>query len=340
MNYGAEMQAYATVRALTELGHDVSIIDLRLEDINILSVKGRIAKVIEPFSLDYRHFHNFWSRYFPKTIRYKSVEALRKNPPQADMYLVGSDQTWNPNIMKSLFPVSLLEFGDDNVIRASYASSFGVNYWDFPATLTEVMSSALKKFKFISCREKTGCDILQQMFGVKLVSNVLDPTLLHQDYTEITGELKESKTLAYYPLSSTDNETGKYAKSLASLLNLDPINVNCIEYIGNKIIWNRTPIEEWIFSIGSAQFVLTKSFHGLAFSLIHKRQFAIVNNKNVSSRISDLLALLGLQGRLFKTYDEMMESKIWEDKIDYNIITPKLEALRKQSWDYLMNLKS
>ena len=31
-NYGAELQTYATIKILKELGHDVEIIDIRLSD--------------------------------------------------------------------------------------------------------------------------------------------------------------------------------------------------------------------------------------------------------------------------------------------------------------------
>ena len=32
-NYGAEMQTYATIRALRELGYEVEVVDIRLSDV-------------------------------------------------------------------------------------------------------------------------------------------------------------------------------------------------------------------------------------------------------------------------------------------------------------------
>lgn len=337
MNYGAEMQAYATIRALTELGHDVVIIDLRLEDIRKSSIKEYIVKKILLFSPARRSFEQFWSKYFFNRVRYSSIKKLYATPPSADMYLVGSDQTWNPQIMQSLISVSVLDFGESDIMRASYASSFGINSWSFSVELTNKIKNSLSKFKYISCREKTGCNILEQVFKLNAV-NTLDPTLLHENYSEITGEVKELPILAYYPLSIADNELQNYAFEIADILNLKPVNVNEGKKMIGNIIWDRTTIEEWISNIAASQFVLTKSFHGLAFSLIYKRQFAIVINNNKSSRIIDLLSALGLEERLFSNFKQLMDSKIWEHPIDYSKISPQLNILREQSWNFLKQM--
>ena len=85
-NFGAEMQAYATLRALKELGHDVFLVDLRLDDIRDISLKGKIASLIENISPNYRNFKKFWNKNFPKAVRYRSWDDLKKNPCHADMY--------------------------------------------------------------------------------------------------------------------------------------------------------------------------------------------------------------------------------------------------------------
>ena len=45
-NYGAELQAYATVKVLQQLGHDVEMIDIRLSDCSHPNWKGRIGRFI------------------------------------------------------------------------------------------------------------------------------------------------------------------------------------------------------------------------------------------------------------------------------------------------------
>lgn len=302
-NYGAEMQAYATIRALEELGHEVKLIDIRLSDISKPSLKGRIAKYIEPFTPAEKKFQLFWKQNIKTTVRYRSAIQLQANPPKADMYIVGSDQVWNPEIAKSLTPIFFLNFGGDNVIRASYASSFGTNQWNGSVELTELVRKQLGKFKAVSCREKTGCVLLKSDFNVES-QNVLDPTLLHCNYEELIGVRECKNTLAFYPLAM-DADLEEYTKSLSERLGLQWVNVNKKQYLLRNIVWQRNSIEEWISAIASASLVVTRSFHGLAFSIIYHRQFIVVNNTNRSSRLTDLLSSLGLEDRFFKTIEEV-----------------------------------
>ena len=117
-NYGATMQAYATYRAVKESGHTPEFIDLRLP--YAPSLKSRLV-----FGLKRYRFNNFRKKHFKNLTdkTYRSVEELRRNPPASDCYLVGSDQTWNPQIGKKLLPAFFLTFGDDSVRRVTYATS-------------------------------------------------------------------------------------------------------------------------------------------------------------------------------------------------------------------------
>ena len=107
--------------------------------------------------------------------------------------------------------------------------------------------------------------------------------------------------------------------------------------LGLPIVWNRNSVKRWMKTIGEAAFVVTGSFHGLAFSLINHRQFVIVNpNKNGrNSRITDLLRLLGLMDRFFTSVEDAKASKVWTQKIDYDKVDLELSKARQYSWDYL-----
>lgn len=331
------MQAYATVKALRKLGHDVEIVDFRLFESNhsLRSIVGRCLNEITPAQ---RSFEKFWKKYIKNiSCHYLNVAELRNNPPKADVYLVGSDQVWNEDITGERSAAYLLDFGGENVKRISYASSIGVSEWNFSQSYTEIASQQLKKFVALSCREITGANILSQKFNLN-ITQVLDPTLLHQDYKEITGSIQESKNLVFYPLSVGDTSAVSFCKDLATKQNLKYVNANPYTFIPFlSIVWKRNSIAQWISAIGGASLVVTGSFHGLAFSLIYHRQFILINDNKQgrNSRMMDLLNYLGLEHRLFKTPAEAMASKVWEETIDYQVVDAKLNQARTESWNYL-----
>ena len=94
-------------------------------------------------------------------------------------------------------------------------------------------------------------------------------------------------------------------------------------------------------TIAEAELVITPSFHGLAFSLIYHRQFVIVlgpEGKRRSTRLTSLLAQLGLENRLFTNVEDVMKSNVLSRKINYEDVDKKLAELRSQSYNYLRKL--
>lgn len=335
-NYGAEMQAYATIKALKKLGHNVKMIDIRLSDIEKRSIKGKIASVIESCSPGDKKFKRFWHKYIPCTKRYRSKRELYRYAPQADIYMVGSDQVWNPDITKDLTDVFFLNFGNQSVRRVGYAPSFGTECWNYPNLRIEV-DSYLTNFDFITCREESGIEILSNTFNVT-AKCVVDPTLLFSDYSELTGPIYPKNTLVYYPIYK-DLELEECAIYVANILGLDPINNKNIKYLFNNAVWDFNSIEGWIKNIAESQFVLTRSFHGIVFSIIYNRQFAVIGSKNNrSTRIINLLSKLGLEDRYSSNVDELRKSKPWESRIDYTSVNEKLKKLRENSWAALIEM--
>ena len=112
-----------------------------------------------------------------------------------------------------------------------------------------------------------------------------------------------------------------------------PIGVNIL----GTIIWNRNSLEGWIKDIAEAKFVITPSFHGVAMSIVHHRNFAVlVAQKDRATRIFSLLSQLGLQDRVFYSIEELDSAKPWNQTIDYTEIDEKLKELRKNSIAYLI----
>lgn len=337
-NYGAEMQAYATIKILQLLGHNVELIDFRLSDTRVNTFKGIVIGLLGSLTLETCKFRRFWSKYIPKTRRYRSKRDLMTNPPHADIYMIGSDQVWNPDITGDAAIIFFLPFGSKSIKRIAYAPSFGTNNWLASADLTKQVKDLLSSFAHVSCREETGVNILRQVFNIR-AQPVLDPTLLHLNYEELIGPVHKKNILSYYPLSDfVELET--CSKEIAAKMGLKFRNINAKRYLIKRITWNRASIEDWIRNIAESAFVVTPSFHGVAFSLIYHVPFIVIKQPNIqnrSSRITDLLSILGLENRFFNSTQEALLSEVWMDPIDFKKVDQRLHSLREKSIEYIKN---
>lgn len=333
-NFGAEMQTYATVKALQRLGHDVIVIDYRLNEPR--RVKDFIVTFFDSLTPSSHKFNLFWDAYIPSTKHYYSSAELKANPPKADLYLVGSDQVWNPAITKEKCLDFFFSFLQSKERRSAYASSFGCSKWPTDKLLTDRVKEKLLLFENVSCREQTGVEILKDIFGLTATC-VLDPTLLFSGYPELTGEIVAKETFVYYPLFG-GQEMDFFCKEIASMLNLKFIDNNRHKYWLNGRIWDRPSVAEWVRNFAEAKYVATQSFHGTAFSLIYKKQFFTVYSGNKVSRIADLLDSLGILDRLYPSVEAAREARPWETPIDYVEVDKRLCEMRRTSWDYLKDL--
>lgn len=339
-NYGAELQTYCTTKVIKDLGHDIQVIDYRLSETEE-KPGGIIRKIvwffIKTFTLSRLKKEWFWYRHIPKTNLYKTKESLLKNPPKASIYIVGSDQVWNPQITGVNADLFFLNFGPSSVKRASYASSFGVSKWSGTKDITDIAKRQLQSFVGVSCRELSGVHILNNEFGVE-ATNVLDPTLLLDNYNEIIGSVSPKQTLAYYPLRP-NKRTADFCLELCKEQKLTFVKANYSVRLLKYIEWDKASIHYWLKSIAEASLVVTSSFHGTAVSIVlHKPFIVVVTEQEIlerSSRIIDLLKLLGLEERYFTDYNELKKSRIWEKEIDYNFVDEKLSRQKNYSIDYL-----
>ena len=332
INNGAMLQAYATARALKELGHEVQFIDLRQPEPHHSGLTKYVVNAIY-FKRDVA-IKRFKSHFYPPlTQQYLSVEELRANPPLVDCLVVGSDQVWNPDISKEMAMAYFLDFGDEKAKRFSYASSFGVNSWP-NCDITPEVQKALDRFDHLSVREATAVSILKETFGKDSIV-VVDPTMLFRDYAELTGDVPEKNEVVCYKL----NRTSEFYDNIDEVKQLTGIPVRLLNnsYPVRGFRYTYPPsVEEWIRRIGGAQYVITDSFHGAVFSILYHRKFAVIKNNNgKDSRLLDLLKAVGLENRAYDSVKALQEDRKWMDTIDYSIVLPKIEKLRKSSWDYL-----
>ena len=188
-NYGAVLQAYALQEKLKSLGHNVEFIEYcpnylidpyKIIPKNIFSSKSvfRIIKDILFLTLTLRkriiRSKNFI--HFIKNNLNHSQGGINTVTKIHDIYIVGSDQIWNPKITKGF---DLTYWGNfktgENIKKITYAASMGI--CDLSKEEVTFIKSSLINFYGISVREKNLVELLQPLTD-KPIKLVLDPTLI------------------------------------------------------------------------------------------------------------------------------------------------------------------
>lgn len=322
-NNGALLQCYALSTYLKGLGHEVFLYDV-------------------PFFQSLEWVHNLKERIFSR----KMLKFIRTYLPhytsdlstQADVYMVGSDQVWNPAIVMSQLGNYMLAFAPKGSKKVSYAASFGID--KLPDDInTDEVANLLKDFQYITVRETSGVLICENQLGVK-VNHVLDPTFLLKDYSEIIGNesnRNESNNLVVYKLNYS-YDWYLNAKSIAEQLGckLKELNGRRLKKSGDLHGFNvkDKSVREWLTAIANAKYVITDSFHGCVFSIIFGKRFVIVPGiKSRSTRLTSLLADLDLSDRIVNDFSDWKQ--VLQTPIDYEKVNQKLDVLRERCYSNL-----
>ena len=97
------------------------------------------------------------------------------------------------------------------------------------------------------------------------------------------------------------------------------------------------PVEQWLASFCDADFVVTDSFHGCVLSiLMHKKFLAVGNSRRGMARLSSLLNMFGLEGRLVHGIDPEDDGEYFLSDIDWEAVDEKLKAFKEESMKFLL----
>ena len=295
----------------------------------------KIAIFKAPYQIIRQHTDRFIHKYichFYKKIWDSDIAS------RFDAVIVGSDQVWRPKYSQPIEEAFLSFLGDADIKRIAYAASFGVDYCEYTDEQRKRCSSLLKKFNAVSVRESSGVQLCQEYFDTKAIQ-VLDPTLLlsADDYRALIkkGKTQPSKgNLLVYMLDRT-KEKEAFVERIAQEKGLTPFWMSSDVDDDTLPLEQRIkmPVEQWLRSFDDAEFVLTDSFHGCVFSIIFRKQFLAMGNKERGlSRFQSLLALFSLQDRLILSPDEYKSNL---SSIDYDQVQARLKFLQTQSFSFL-----
>lgn len=353
-NYGQILQNYALQRILREKGHEPFLIKyFPPKDYKWSWVRRhmKFLKLVIPKKRDeylrecaikrankQRKFNDFKRKHLVMTSKTYGYRDLIINPPIADVYITGSDQVWNTysdggkltRDQVNQFRAFLLDFGKPETVRIAYAASWGRRV--ISTEEKEICSTLLSRFSYLSVREHSGVDVCKDIgFDAKLIA---DPTLLlsSEDYRTLYRGKVNKEEPAYiflYYRGSGDLDVDavyEWARRKSLQVVFVPYNgFTCSKY---KMAY--PTIQEWLFYIDHAEYVITDSFHCSLFSILFNKKLGVVKalSKGIGTnlRFDSLFEITGVDARYIYNgcYDEL-EKPV--QVFDRNHITESLPSL-------------
>lgn len=348
-NYGAVLQCYGLQEALKAMGHDVQVIDYRPDYLwkpyKVFNIQRfRTNSLYELLKLVAKETillpnrikrHRAFDDFIKKRFNLSHSITQQDIPSCYDVYVMGSDQIWNPKITKGFDQVyfGYFSFQKANKKYVAYAASMESTKLE-PNSINFLLKS-LNNFDAISVREMQLAEQLHSLTGKK-IETVLDPTLLvdHSIWNKIAIEpLKKKGYVLVYQIRM-DTNVMHIADSIANQLNTHVIEITgnlTFQFNNRKRVQYASP-EEFLGLIKNAACILTTSFHGTAFSVIFNRPFyCIALNDGYDTRSQSLLASIGLEHRIIGKNDMPVFSTIDYD----NGINDCIMNMRAASMQFL-----
>ncbi len=369
-NYGAILQAVALLKAVEILGHEGCLIDYRYNSMRqmLMFIPARIR--IRLCRMDDYYIYNlpeavkvFFTRNESPVaegleeifdefkaeldstipVNYKSIKKINE---QMDFFISGSDQVWS---CTKVFPdySFLLDFVSDNNKKGSYAASFGVS--ELPDVFKQKYKELLSQYRFLSVRENSGNEIIEKLIGKK-ARVCLDPTLLfnYEEWIKICpGQKYDNELSGEYILVYTVSYSEYVIKTAQEISKLTGLPLRVVTVRTGNCVPKDSECPEpvrWIHMIKNASYIITNSFHAVAFSVNFSKHFIFEVNpgeaaSGTMSRINDLLATLGITNRVVNSGMDFTEKcDLLKADIDYTSVMKKLDHERKESWEYLKNM--
>lgn len=350
-NYGALLQAYALRTYLQSLGHEVSFVDYWPDyHVNYFKLFAwkRFMAANWKGKIEYLLGATVW--LCPRMTRSKRLQRFiherlgvtgtprynekTKATEHYDVVVYGSDQIWRRQNMGGV-GFDDWYFGADNVVadkKIVYAGSMGTvktNEKD-----DAYVKQMMQNFEHISVRE---ADLDSYLKGLGVTSQqVIDPVFLlsKEEWEAVADKKKEKgKYILFYNLLNKP-ESVRFTEQLSKKTGLPVKELNkkmSFRHLGERYI-SGASVEEFLRLVHDAEYVVSNSFHGVAFSLIFQKQFFAVGFGERGNRVKTLLANGGVPER-FVT--ETNISPLLLKPIDYLPVSQKLEEVIGVSKQYL-----
>lgn len=338
-NYGGVLTCYSLYSVLCSLGYTVLMIDIPTITVD------RKQEKIDTMSRRFGRKH-----YLPLT----TVSSMEDLNDYCDMFVSGTDQMWNYNQrQRSTGRYDYyLAFANDSKNTITYATSYGDK---LSCNDAEYMSKAKRyaqRIKHISVREDYCIEGLRKIYNVES-AQVLDPIFLSsvEVYKNIAAascyNLKKTNYVLSFILNPSEEKirvsryiAAKLNYTLITISDPEPLNKRRIRaMLGDCSEWKEDiELEDFVALMINADFIFTDSYHGTCLSMLLRKNFiSLANKERGAGRFISLYRTFNVKNTLIKTVDEVYEKEILFNKKDYNEFETVLYKRRTESLAWLVN---
>ena len=355
-NFGAVCQAYGLQQTLLDMGYtDVLFLNYnpkylkdRYDPLRLWKLPNFKVSFLHKISRFLRWCSIILATYYRNTKFNSSIKRLLHQTDkvlcqvndfedeEADILICGSDQIWNIALTKVLDPVFFGLAMKKTGKVVAYAPSTEIS--SLSENVIRELEEKTAHFSSISVREQLVKEKLQS-FLPQPIEVCVDPTILcsKEAYNKIASRnLVNAPYICVYAYYPDEKIVQDVIKTIPSY---EKYEVHYISFTAASIDkWLdqsyhfAISVEDFISFFKHASYVVTNSFHGLAFSLMFEKNFMVTWMDKVSTRSESLLKDVDLTNRMVHDVSEVK----W-DEIDYLRVNHSLNKLRYHSRDFLIH---
>lgn len=281
----------------------------------------------------------FARKYLRTTKRLLNQKDLIKLNELTNTFIVGSDQVFRYDYLDNSY---FLDFVPRKA-KIAFSASFGISTFNCPTEELESYRYLLSRFDYVSVRERSGINIVNETLKRDQVDYIIDPVFCIKDEYNIIADnselsIKEEPYLLVYILDTNEKKVHFVNEILKSLR------------VDVKYVTSSTTVEDWLFLLKNAFYIITDSFHGACFSLIFQKPFlTIINKERGADRFYQLEEIFNLPKGIFLDFSENVSfngfqyidyeyiSELTKEYVNRAYITLKKELEKSKDCDELLD---
>ena len=285
-------------------------------------------------------FESFVKKHSNISVPIYKGDDFTKKCPKADCYITGSDQVWN-FVYNEGFDEHYF-FQGIHGRKISYAASMGMT--ELNEDEKQCMTQSLKDYDYLSVREESGREVLSGL-GFDDVQVLIDPTLMldKDEWAKYASPrlIDKPYLFVYMPYNASDEEAHyKVIRQIAAKKSLKIVSFSLTYLKDNRadITLHYPSPADFLSLMLYADYILTNSFHGTAFSINLNKDFAAIKPNKFESRITNILTTVSLMDRLV---NGLLASEVTDkilSTINYDKVNAVLDQKRSEAIEYLKSV--